>query len=153
LDKSVDLDCFSESNCSVSKLCDLFVWLVHQQLSREYTLVCMVDGIGFYETDELEPDVVAVVKMLLRLSEESLKDDDDGELLRGDIKVLISTPFTTDAVQGLFEDVDGSSEMSFISLSGLPNINEYLDMPEDLWEDEDLEDEDGLDHDGASSDG
>lgn len=153
LDKSVDLNCLSESNCSVSKLCDLFLWLVHQQLSREYTLVCMIDGIGYYETDELEPDVVVVMKMLLRLSEETLREDDDEGLMRGDIKVLITDPFTTDAIQGLFKDMDGSSEMSFISMSGLPNINEYLDMPDDLWNNEDLEDEDGLDHDSAMSDG
>ncbi|PON27164.1 hypothetical protein TGAM01_v204113 [Trichoderma gamsii] len=141
LDKSVDLNCLSESNCSVSKLCDLFVWLVQQQLTREYTLVCMVDGIGFYETDEFEPDVVVVMKMLLRLSGETSKEDDDELLLRGDIKVLITTPSTTDAIQGLFEDMDGSSEMSFISMSGLPDINEYLDIPEDLWNNEDSEDE------------
>lgn len=153
LDKSVDLDCLSESNCSISKLCDLFVWLVHQQLSREYTLVCMIDGIGFYETDEFEADVVVVMKMLLRLSEEALKEDDDEGLLRGDVKVLITTPFTTDAVQGLFEEKNDSSEMSFISMSGLPDINEYLDMPDDLWENADSGDGDDLDHNGAMSDG
>lgn len=153
LDKSVDLNCLSESNCSISKLCDLFVWLVHQQLTRDYTLMCMIDGVGFYETDEFEPDVVAVMKMLLQLSEETSREDDDEGLLRGDIKVLITTPSTTDAIQGLFEDMDGSGEMSFISMSGLPDINEYLDMPEDLWNNEDSEDEYGLDHDSAMSDG
>jgi hypothetical protein len=115
--------------------------------------VCMIDGIGYYETDELEPDVVVVMKILLRLSEETLREDDDEGLMRGDIKVLTTDPFTTDAIQGLFEDMDGSSEMSFISMSGLPNINEYLDMPDDLWNNEDLEDEDGLDYDSAMSDG
>jgi hypothetical protein len=93
------------------------------------------------------------MKMLLQLSEETSREDDDEGLLRGDIKVLITTPSTTDAIQGLFEDMDGSGELSFISMSGLPDINEYLDMPEDLWNNEDSEDEYGLDHDSAMSDG
>lgn len=152
LDESVDIDCLSEGSCNISKLCDLFVWLVHRQLSRDYTLVCIIDGIGYYETDDFELDVVMVMKMLLQLSEETIHEDDDGESLRGDTKVLITTPFATDAIQGLFEDMDGGSEMSFVSMSGLPKINEYLNMPEDLWNNEDLEDEDGLDYDSVMSD-
>lgn len=152
LDGSVDINCLSDSSCNISKLCDLFGWLVHRQLSRDHTLVCMIDGVGFYETDEFEPDVLAVMKMLLKLSEETVHEDGDGELLRGDIKVLITTPFATDTIQELFEDMDGSSEMTFVSMSGLPKINEYIDMPEDLWDDEDLEDEDNLDPDSAMSD-
>ncbi|KAL6904148.1 hypothetical protein GGI43DRAFT_399716, partial [Trichoderma evansii] len=152
LDESVGLNCLSESNCNISKLCDLFVWLVHRQLSRDYTLVCMIDGVGFYETDEFELDVLVVMKMLLQLSEETLHEDDDGEPLRGDIKVLITTPFATDAIQGLFEDMNGSNEMSFVSMSGLPKINEYLDMSEDLWNNEDSEDGDNSDPGRAMSD-
>ncbi|KAL9477451.1 hypothetical protein ACSS6W_007292 [Trichoderma asperelloides] len=152
LDESVDINCLSESNCNISKLCDLFVWLVHRQLSRDYTLVCMIDGIGYYETDEFELEVVVVMKMLLQLSEETFNEEDDGEPLSGDTKILITTPFATDAIQELFEDMDGSSEMSFVSMSGLPKINEYLSMPEDLWNDQDLADDGSVDHDSAMSD-
>lgn len=66
LDITIDLDSISKGNCSVSHLCDLFVYLVRHQLQRHRTLVCIIDGIEDYETDEFESDMVVVMKMLLQ---------------------------------------------------------------------------------------
>ncbi|KAM0263544.1 hypothetical protein ACHAQJ_001163 [Trichoderma viride] len=161
LDETMGLDCLGRSDCSISKLCDLFAHLVHRQLRRDYTLVCIIDGIGYYETDEFELDVLVVMKMLLQLSKESYHDDSDGELSYGDVKILVTTPFSTDAIQELFNDEDGSSEMSFLSMSGLPGVNEYVGMrmPGPLMNTQDLAEDNSdngsvvTDEAGSDSDG
>ncbi|KAH6608458.1 hypothetical protein Trco_001804 [Trichoderma cornu-damae] len=98
------------------------------QLRKDYTLICIMDGVGHYETDELEPDLLFTMKSLLRLSKETSLENGSRELSHGDVKILVTTPYATDPVQGLFEDESDGDEMSFLSMSGFPDINDHIGM-------------------------
>ncbi|RFU80454.1 hypothetical protein TARUN_1747 [Trichoderma arundinaceum] len=129
LDGTVDWNCLEKNEWSISQICDLFVHLIRSRLHRDYTFACIIDGIGHYETDELEPDVLFAMKALFQLSKETRQDSKVGETSYGDVKILVTTPFSTDAVQRLFfDDESGDDEMSFLSMSGLLEANERANM-------------------------
>lgn len=95
------------------KLCELFGRLV-QLLPEQATVVCIVDGISHYETDEFEEGMLVVLGSLLSLAR---KGDTDAT-----VKVLASSPTTTDLVQNRFKDDDSS----FISLAEIRDLGQGL---------------------------
>ncbi|KAK3357820.1 hypothetical protein B0T25DRAFT_567070 [Lasiosphaeria hispida] len=93
----------------VGALCALFVWLVVNRVEEGRTVVVLVDGVSHYETDEWEGDMLKVLKMLLAL----VRDGVGGAV----VKVLVTSPWSTDEVQELFGEDD---EKGFISMAELP---------------------------------
>lgn len=112
----VDLDGVRRGD--VAALCGLLGWLVGRQLPRDQLLVCVVDGAGHYETDELEDDMLAVLRALLRFARTGSSGD---AAAHGAVKVLVTNPSATDAVQEMF---DMDNEASFLSMSELPQTNQ-----------------------------
>ena len=94
----------------IRQLCALFELLV-QQLARETTVVCLIDSIVYYETDEFEADMLEVLRCLLNLVR-------DGGL-QPTFKVLITTPLETEQVRLEFGDDDST----FLSTASLPQTN------------------------------
>lgn len=88
-------------------LCKLLVWLVHR-LPEEVVVVCVIDGISHYETDEFEEDMLEVLDCLLRLARNRRVD--------ASVKLLVTSPTTTDSVQDRFCEEDDDC---FISLAEL----------------------------------
>ncbi|PNP57852.1 hypothetical protein THARTR1_02010 [Trichoderma harzianum] len=127
LDMAIDLDSISKDDCKISHLCDLFVYLVRHLLPRDRTLVCIIDGIGNYETDELESDMLAVVKMLLQFCNTAEHGNDAG-LLHGDVKVLATAPFSTESVQELFigEGNEDEDDLPFLTMESFPDVNDTV---------------------------
>lgn len=130
LDASFNLERVAQQDCDIAKLCDLFVHLVRQQLHRDRTLVCIIDGIGCYETDELEGDMLAVVKTLLQFRKGTHRGSGTEQSSHGgDVKVLVTTPFSTEAVQELFlsEERDGDEDgLPFLTMESFPDVNDTV---------------------------
>ncbi|KAK3360349.1 hypothetical protein B0T25DRAFT_128413 [Lasiosphaeria hispida] len=78
----------------VGELCDLFEMLVHRLPS--VVLLCMIDGIVYYEREEFEEDMELVLVTLLKLSNE--------QNTRAAVKVLITSPTKTTDVRQPFPD-------------------------------------------------
>ncbi|KAL6858457.1 hypothetical protein J3F83DRAFT_750862 [Trichoderma novae-zelandiae] len=125
LDRSIDLDSVAQEDCDISKLCDLFVHLVRQQLHRDRTLVCIIDGVGEYETDELEPAMMAVMKTLLQFRKPAEQGNGAEPSSHGDVKVLATTPFATEAVRELFLSEDGDGD-EFLTMASFPDVNDTV---------------------------
>ena len=83
----------------VHYLCSLFEFLV-RSLPSEQTVVCIIDGISYYETDEFEDEMIMILKCLLGLVRDSG--------LRPAVKLLVCSPATTDRVQFEFGGVDAN---------------------------------------------
>lgn len=98
---------------SLPKLCELFGRLV-QLLPEQATLICIIDGISHYETDEFEDGLLVVLEFLLTLAR---KGD-----TAATVKVLAGSPTTTDLVQNRFKDDDSS----FISLAEIRDLGQGL---------------------------
>ncbi|KAL7935953.1 hypothetical protein V8C35DRAFT_296460 [Trichoderma chlorosporum] len=127
LDSAIDLDSISKDDCKISHLCDLFVYLVRHLLRRDRTLVCIIDGIGDYEKYELESEMLAVIKMLLQFCKAAEHDNGAGSQ-HGDVKVLATTPFSTEAVQEQFLDEEDEDEdyLPFLSMESFPDVNDTV---------------------------
>lgn len=95
------------------KLCELFGRLV-QLLPEQTTLICIIDGISHYETDEFEDGLLIILGSLLGLAR---KGD-----TAATVKVLAGSPTTTDLVQTRFKDDDSS----FISLAEIRDLGQGL---------------------------
>lgn len=98
---------------SLPKLCELFGHLV-QLLPEQATLFCIIDGVSHYETDEFEDGLLEVLGFFLHLAR---KQD-----MPATIKVLASSPTSTDLVQDRFRDDDSS----FISLAEIRDLGQGL---------------------------
>ncbi|KAK4069933.1 uncharacterized protein Triagg1_6728 [Trichoderma aggressivum f. europaeum] len=127
LDMAIDLDSISKDDCKISHLCDLFVYLVRHLLRQDRTLICIIDGIGDYETDELESDMLAVVKMLLQFCNTAEHGNGAG-LPHGDVKVLATAPFSTESVQELFigEGSEDEDDLPFLTMESFPEVNDTV---------------------------
>ncbi|KAL1879875.1 hypothetical protein Daus18300_001714 [Diaporthe australafricana] len=98
---------------NLPKLCELFGRLV-QLLPKQVTLTCILDGVSHYETDEFEEDLLVVLRFLLSLA----RNRD----MAVTVKVLATSPTTTDLVQDQFRDDDSS----FISLAEIRELGQGL---------------------------
>ncbi|KAF2684959.1 hypothetical protein K458DRAFT_366444 [Lentithecium fluviatile CBS 122367] len=97
--KQQDLDLESLQAGDIGVLCTMFERLV-RQLPREKTLVCVIDAVDAYETEELEADMRTVLRCLLRLVQD--------RSVSPAIKVLVTSPAGTIGVHEEFGDEDES---------------------------------------------
>ncbi|KKP02479.1 hypothetical protein THAR02_05434 [Trichoderma harzianum] len=127
LNMAIDLDSIPKDDCKISQLCDLFVYLVRHSLRQDRTLVCIIDGIGDYETGELESDMLAVVKMLLGFCITDEHGNGAGPP-HGDVKVLATAPFSTESVQELFigEGNEDEDDLPFLTMESFPDVNDTV---------------------------
>lgn len=102
-------------NGNLPKLCDLFRFLV-RLLPASATLICIIDGILHYETDELEEGLLKVLELLLNLARNGNTD--------ATVKILASSPAMTDLVQTRFKGDDSS----FISLTEIRDLGQGLGL-------------------------
>lgn len=119
LDSQGLLEAASRSG-SLSQLHQLFESLV-RLLPEQITLICLIDGISHYETDDFEDEVLSTINFLLGL----VRSDNTAAC----IKVLATSPTTTDMVQHKFRN----DEKSFISLAAIRNLGHALGLSQ--WED------------------
>lgn len=91
----------------LDKLCVLFSWLV-KQLPDRMTLVCIVDGAIHYEIDDWANELSKVVGCLLDLTR--------NEDIPLPVKVLVTSPTSTERVQELFDTDDDGSYLTLDSL-------------------------------------
>ena len=112
---SKDINLEGVAGGDLEHLCRLFVWLV-RRIPRDMTLVCIIDGLVYYERDDYEAGMLKAMKILLGL----VRDRDLGL----HIKVLATNPSPTDSVQGIFNDRDEC----FLSMAELPWIGEQFNL-------------------------
>ncbi|KAL8376086.1 hypothetical protein RB595_007279 [Gaeumannomyces hyphopodioides] len=93
----------------LDSLCNLFCKLV-RLLPAETIVICIIDGISAYETDELEDGMLVVLRAVLGLAR-------DGDL-SAVVKVLATSPGRTDAVQRAFR----TDEDCFLSMAQLRSV-------------------------------
>lgn len=105
LSTEVDLEHVSDGD--LNPLFELFSWLV-RCLPDHVTVVCLIDGLIYYETDEFEEGTLAVLGFLLGL----VRDAD----LKPSMKLLGASPSPTDTVRELFSNEDEC----FLSMAELP---------------------------------
>ncbi|EFX02178.1 hypothetical protein CMQ_2227 [Grosmannia clavigera kw1407] len=79
------------------------------------TLICLVDGIDHYDNDEYEQDMMIVLKCILDLAR-------DDEVLSA-LKILATNSSRTE-----FESAFKDDESSYLSMKGLPRINQEAAM-------------------------
>jgi hypothetical protein len=108
------------------ELCGLFSWLV-KRLPREVALVCLVDGISYYDCDEHEGDMLVVLDCLLGLVRE--------QGLSATLKFMATSEEATESMQGLFRNDDEC----LLEMEGLPWVNEEACWLGDL----DIDENDG----------
>lgn len=120
-EKALGVDIERARKGNLTQLCALLEWLI-RQLPADQIMVCIIDSISHYETDELESDMLKVLDTLLRLARD--------EKVSVPVKILVTSPTTTDAVHRCFfddsDDGDGKDEDYFITLAesragGLPS--------------------------------
>lgn len=129
----------------LAKLAELFRRLV-QLLPEQATLVCIIDGISHYETDEFEGKLMEILGFLLDLT----RNRD----MAATIKILVTSPTTSDLVQDRFRDDDSC----FISLAEIRDLGQglesmQLEMSSDdeaSGDSEESDDSDSEGDDGAS---
>jgi hypothetical protein len=97
-----ELDGIAKSD--LTQLCRLLIRLAFLQLSAGRTLVCIVDGVNHYQTDELEADVVMVVRTLHWLVQATKDGHPWGQ--NAAIKVLVTSSAASNGVSDLFRDED-----------------------------------------------
>ncbi|TGO71995.1 hypothetical protein BELL_0504g00070 [Botrytis elliptica] len=91
-----DVNLASVDAGEIQHLCTSFVCLV-RQLPATTTIVCMIDGIQFYEQDQYENDVEVVLGCLL-----SLADNEDPSISVR-FKILLTSPRPTTRVRRRFQ--------------------------------------------------
>ena len=115
----------------------LFSCLV-RRLPLGTTLICMIDGISYYENDEHEDDMLRVLRIILSLAR--ARD------LAAAVKILATSPSSTDSVQKEFEEDDDC----FLSMAEIPqraaqsemfNLKSQLDGGSEGSEDYDVKEE------------
>ncbi|KAM3084606.1 hypothetical protein ACMFMG_001290 [Clarireedia jacksonii] len=111
LEDDVDVD--GIRNRDVEALCRLFELLV-RLVSRRLTLVCLLDGITYYENPEYQSDLIEILKFIVDLS----RDDTVGPA----VKVLATCPVGTIEVHTVFDDDSDSC----LSMAGLPLLGHDL---------------------------
>ncbi|KAJ4387488.1 hypothetical protein N0V93_008080 [Gnomoniopsis smithogilvyi] len=97
----------------LSHLCQLFRSLV-RLLPDQVTLICLIDGISHYETDEFEDGLSSSIDFLLDLVR--------SENIATCIKLLATSPTMTDLAQHKFKN-DGKS---FVSLAEIRDLGQGL---------------------------
>lgn len=73
---------------NVESLCSLFTYLVGQMASR-LPIICLIDGIGFYETEEYFDDMTTVILSLIDIVHDASNDR------RPPFKLLLTSPLPT----------------------------------------------------------
>ncbi|KAK3299451.1 uncharacterized protein B0H64DRAFT_455397 [Chaetomium fimeti] len=125
----------------ISRLCNLFACLV-RRLPRGVTVVCIVEGVSHYELDDYEDEMLRVVGRLLGLISD--------KSMAAVVKVLATSPTTTDSVQWKLEgdDDDGTC---FLSLAEDRPMGQAGGMPR-LWGNSDEDEHSGNSDVSLSSD-
>lgn len=108
LHEQVNLDAVAAGD--LGWLCHLFVWLACH-LPQRTTLICLVDGINFYEREEHIDGVCVVLDCLL----ETTRD----ERLLGVLKVLVTSPVPTTIVRQHAAFYDG---LNTVNMASLPKL-------------------------------
>jgi hypothetical protein len=101
-------------------LCQQFEWLV-RQLPRDKTLMCVIDSVDAYETEELEVDMRTVLHHLLGLTRD--------KSISAVIKVLVTSATGTIGVHEEFQDEDANVLLMESLQSSLEDVG--------AWESED----------------
>jgi hypothetical protein len=97
-------------NGEISSLCAIFNFLVNR-LPEQTKLFCIIDGVSYYEGNKFEADMLVTLRCLLELVAESAG-------ARSAVKVLVTSPWATDRVRGLFRD------SRFVSLAGTEPVGD-----------------------------
>ncbi|KAF8861121.1 hypothetical protein BDZ45DRAFT_740720 [Acephala macrosclerotiorum] len=115
LSQEIDIELVKKDSLGALSL--LFRWLV-RRIPQDLTLVCIIDGISHYENDDFEDDILKVLRLLLSLSR-----DENSETV---VKILVTSPSTTDSVQEEFREDDAC----FVSMAELPMTGPQFGMLE-----------------------
>jgi hypothetical protein len=124
--EGLDLDVERIRKGNMGGLCTLFSLPV-RRLPEGLTLICIIDGISHYEVDELEDSMLKVLQCLLDLAR--------GSKVADVVKVLATSPTTTDLVQGRFKEDDSC----FLSLAEIRETGQRVGLGQS---DDSLEDSD-----------
>ncbi|KAE9374967.1 hypothetical protein N431DRAFT_482072 [Stipitochalara longipes BDJ] len=136
-DDSLDLNIEGLRKGKLAPLCALFRWLVCR-LPQGVTLICIVDGISHYETDEFEDGMLRVLRCLLGLARDTK--------MAAVVKVLATSPAITDLVQDEFKEDDSC----FLSLAEIRQAGQAAHLPLLAGRlDDESEDSDSLDSDDS----
>jgi hypothetical protein len=110
LHQDIDLD--GLKNANMDHLCSLFSWLIHR-VPEDMILICLIDGVVYYENEDFEEELLYVLKFILELTR-------DGSIPPA-LKVLVTSPSPAHEVKALFKDDDSS----FLWIRGsLPSTNQ-----------------------------
>lgn len=72
----------------IKALCNLFGYLV-RQLPSTVTVVCIIDGVGLYEREEYEDDMVEILRFIVQLAE------DEEQVVDATVKLFVTSPQPT----------------------------------------------------------
>lgn len=104
-----DVNLASVDAGEIQHLCTLFVCLV-RQLPATTTIICMIDGIQFYEQDQYENDIEVVLGCLLSLAD----NEDPSVSVR--FKILLTSPRPTTRVRRRFQ-----FGISLLNMASIPS--------------------------------
>jgi hypothetical protein len=81
-------------------------------------LVCIIDGISHYETDDFEDNMLKVLECLLGLVKDAK--------MAAAVKLLAASPTTTDLMQDRFK---GDDDLCFLSLASIHQTRQGVSLP------------------------
>ncbi|KAJ8120201.1 hypothetical protein ONZ43_g3032 [Nemania bipapillata] len=124
LPPDVDPDVIEQGH-SLSQLRRLFSWLV-RQLPEEITLVCLIDGVSFYEREEFEDPMLDALGDILELATSNVA---------ATVKVLVTSPRPSVTFRVGFEDenaIPDDARGTTTSILSLDSITpSHLDISEE----------------------
>lgn len=100
---------------SLDELCRMFGQIVHS-IPSDRTIICLIDGISYFETDELQEEMLVVASLILDISRRHEALQRGGFPPEGcAVKVLVTSPFSTSELHSMFQsDDEGEDEYSSI---------------------------------------
>lgn len=109
---------------SLDELCRMFRQIVHS-VPSDRTIICLIDGISYFETDELQEEMLVVVGLILDISRRHEALQRGGFPPEGcALKVLVTSPFSTSELHNLFQGDDECEEefSSMLDMAEMPTV-------------------------------
>lgn len=120
----VSCDIKGAASGNLDELCRMFRQIVHS-IPSDRTIICLIDGISYFETDELQEEMLVVVNLILDISRRHEALQRGGLPPQGcALKLLVTSPFRVSELHTLFQSDEEDEEeySSILDMAEMPMV-------------------------------